>query len=119
MHRSFSIALAVFASAGIASGADQPMISMNLNGSRMATVVKGWPAIGGITVAHSRYGEPDAGALVISAKSGTWSDAVRLEVRDAQGKLAAWPIQAIPADASTLVLDGAGAGSLVWTLRPE
>jgi hypothetical protein len=84
-----------------------------------ATLPRGWPLVVELQVLHPRSAREDAAPMTVALAAGPWSDAVRLEVRDASGRPQSWPLGLEGEGAATLELDAWNGGLLAWTLSAE
>jgi hypothetical protein len=82
-------------------------------------LLRGTPLVIEVSVLHSRVGAEDPAPLVIAAREGAWSNAVRLEVADERGAVQNWPLQLASEVSGPLTLDGENGGVLLFTLAPD
>jgi hypothetical protein len=96
-----------------------PTLSIFVNGSGRADIFPNWPLLVRVRLHHPRTLDKDAEPIVLAAKDGAWSNAVRIEVRSARGELQSWPLHLATAAPATLTLDRMHGGELVWWLSPQ
>ncbi len=82
-------------------------------------LLRGTPLVIEVSVLHPRVGAEDATPLVIAAREGSWSNAVRVEIADERGALQSWPLRLASEISGPLTLDGGNGGLLLFTLAPE
>jgi regulation of enolase protein 1 (concanavalin A-like superfamily) len=99
----------------------RPVLSIAANGAGEARIFPGWPLILEGVLLHPagfRTGNT-AEPLLLANENHPWSDDLRLEVRDSQGKSQDWPLQLAAKPADSVTLDRNSDVELAWWLSPE
>lgn len=98
-----------------------PGITMaaSLNHSAEPEVFRGWPMLLEVGLVHPGAGGPAADDILIGATGGPWSDAVKIEVRDAQETLVNWPFQFTPPTNTVLRLTSDSPAKLYFWIAPQ
>lgn len=100
--------------------APEPRLLVSVNGSAASELPQGWPMV--ITVglfAPGGEGGVPAPPLTLAAAAGPWSGLLRLEVADAQGQAAAWPVRPAFTPSATITLDEQTFGQMVYVLAGD
>jgi hypothetical protein len=99
-----------------------PGITMaaSLNHSGEPEVFRGWPMLLEVGLVHPDAGAADADDILIGAAGGgPWSDAVKVEIRDAQEALVNWPFQSTPPTNTVLRLTSDSPAKLYFWIAPQ
>jgi hypothetical protein len=98
-----------------------PQLSVAVNGAGRADISPGWPLVVRLSLLHPAAftGDEKAEPLVLAAKQGPSSGAVRLKVRKEDGGAANWPFRVGGIPPQKLSLDARAHGALAWGLGPE
>ncbi len=91
-----------------------PKISVFANESKEILVLKGWPLIVRAAIEYPDPPPERRKRPIVLEAARDWTDIVRVEVRDEQGKICDWPIQKIaPAMLRSRIELGPGGGETV------
>lgn len=98
-----------------------PAVSLSVNGARDAEVLQGWPLIVEVGVTHPNFMRDDviADPIVLGGASKSWTEGVKVNVVDADGKSQAWPLKLVEPKDKEVTLDATSFGSAYWTLGVE
>jgi hypothetical protein len=99
----------------------RPLFTLSGNAQGTVRLFQGWPLLVQGRLRHPQAFVRDAriDPMVLGAPEGPWSGSVRLEVRDAKGKVVTWPLHLATIAKPSLALDNRMAASLTWWLSPE
>ena len=101
--------------------ASAPDLTLAVNGVGEAEVFQGWPIMVEVSLLHpdAMKQKPVGLPVVLAAKSGPWSNAIRLVAKKTSGVEKAWPFHLALVAPETLSLDAENLGELAWWLAPE
>lgn len=90
----------------------------SFGGSRL---YQSWPLILNATAWRKHPAKPEGVAppTAIKAKSGAWSEALVVTVKNAGGEVVRWPLHLVRRDAGELTLDVDASATVEWWLAPE
>jgi hypothetical protein len=89
-------------------------IGLDINAETDVVVAQGWPLLIRVAV-NSADGSP----VNLAMANGDWTQALRITITDQSGKVQNWPMQLMPAAASTLSLSGFSNAEAVWLVSPD
>jgi hypothetical protein len=97
-----------------------PVVGLSANGATQTALYRGWPLFLDVALLHPEAftSAADANALVIVAQGASWAGALTLDVKDAAGSAASWPIVISPPAPGDLRLDARTEGDLLAWLAP-
>lgn len=98
-----------------------PRVSLDVNNSAEAVSYQGWPILITAGVAHplAYAAEEKLEPILLAAREGPWTNALRLEVRNAKDEVLKWPLHLATTATPTLELNAETSGVAGWWLSPE
>jgi hypothetical protein len=98
-----------------------PKVWIAANGSSAGEIVRGWPLLLEAGIFHPAAFQPGAPKkpLLLAAKEGPWSNALRVEIKDARDEPQSWPLHLTDSPPAVLSLEARTTGELTWWLSPE
>ena len=96
--------------------AAKPSPLLYLSATTSDTAYAGWPLQVCVTLVAPPAQEAPCNLAILNA---AWTAALHVQIKDARGKPADWPLHLVAATAPTLTLDAKQQGIAIWWLSPE